>query len=120
MGIGVSIVLMAAGAILAFAVDMPRNGLDLGVVGVILMLLGGLGLLAAMVLWNDWHPGRRREIDLYDGLDEPDVVVDRPGRVIHEGPAIHDEPVVYERSERYRDPMVRRRMTARRSITYDR
>jgi hypothetical protein len=113
MGIGVSIFLIAAGAILAFAVDMPRNGLDLGVVGVILMLVGGVGLLAAMVLWNDWHPGRRREIDLYDGLDGPDVVIDRHSRVVYDDPAVYEEPAPY------RDPVIRRRVTSRRSITYD-
>lgn len=95
MGIGVSIFLMAAGAILAFAVDMPRNGLDLGIVGVILMLLGGVGLLAGMILWNDWHPGRRRDFDFFDE------------------PVVTDEPVVYEQ------PVVRRRVTTRRSVTYD-
>jgi len=110
MGIGVSVFLIAAGAILAFAVDMPSNGLDLGTVGVILMLLGGVGLLAAMVLWNDWHPGRRREVDLYDGLDQPDVVIDRR-RVAHGDP-------VYEGRAGYRDPMMRRRTTSR-SITYE-
>lgn len=112
MGIGVSVFLIAAGAILAFAVDMPRNALDLGVVGVILMLLGGVGLLAAMILWNDWQPGRRREVDLYDGLDEPDVVIDRSNRVAYDDPA-------YEESGPYRDPVMRRRTTSRRSITYD-
>ena len=112
MGIGVSIFLIAAGAILAFAVNMPSNGLDLGAVGVILMLLGGVGLLAAMVLWNDWHPGRRREIDLYDGLDQPDVVIDRRRRVVYEDP-VDEEPAVY------RDPVMRRRVTSRRSVTYD-
>ncbi len=112
MGIGVSIFLIAAGAILAFAVNMSSNGLDLGAVGVILMLLGGVGLLAAMVLWNDWHPGRHREIDLYDGLDQPDVVIDRRSRVVYEDP-------VYEERAVYRDPVMRRRVTSRRSATYD-
>ncbi len=116
MGIGVSVFLLAAGAILAFAVNMPSNGLDLGVVGVILMLLGGVGLLAAMVLWNDWHPGRRREIDLYDGLDGPDVVIDHRSRVVRDEPVIHDD---YDEAAPYRDPFVRRRVTSRRSITYD-
>ncbi|HEY3239789.1 MAG TPA: DUF6458 family protein [Acidimicrobiia bacterium] len=117
MGIGVSIFLIAAGAILAFAVNMPANGLDLGVVGVILMLLGGVGLLAAMVLWNDWHPGRRREVDLYDGLDAPDVVVDHRSRVVDDEPVIYDE---YDHPPPYRDPVVRRRVTSRRSVTYER
>jgi hypothetical protein len=108
MGIGVSVFLLAAGAILAFAVNMPANGLDIGALGVILMLVGGAGLLAAMVLWNDWHPGRRREVDLYDGLDEPDVVIDR------RSPVVYDEPVVYE------EPVAERRRVTSRRIIYDR
>ena len=118
MGIGVSVFLIAAGAILAFAVNMPNNGLDLGVVGVILMLVGGVGLLAAMVLWNDWHPGRRREIDLYDGLDGPDVVIDHRSRVVDDEPVIYDYDE-YDKPAPYRDPVIRRRVTSRRSITYD-
>jgi hypothetical protein len=33
---------------------------------IIVMLVLGVALLTAMVLWNDWHPGRRRETDVYD------------------------------------------------------
>ena len=40
MGIGVSIFLLAVGAILAFAVNASVNGLDLQVVGFILMAAG--------------------------------------------------------------------------------
>ena len=99
MGLGVSVFLLAAGAILAFAVKVPAEGIDLGSVGIILMLLGGAGLLAAMVLWNDWHPGRRREIDLYDNLDEPDV---------------------YQESLLYDQPVAERRRVTSRRIIYDR
>ena len=45
MGIGVSVLLMAAGAILAFAVESEVSGVDLDAVGVILMLVGAVGLL---------------------------------------------------------------------------
>jgi hypothetical protein len=110
MGIAVSVFLLAAGAILAFAVDLPGRGLDLGVVGVILMLLGGVGLLAAMVLWNDWHPGRRREVDLYDGLDEPEIVLDHRPRARYEDVVV-DPP--------YTNRPVERRVSSRR-IIYDR
>lgn len=44
MGIGVSIFLLALGAILAFAVNVSVSGLDLAVVGVILMVCGLIGL----------------------------------------------------------------------------
>ena len=48
MGIGVSVFLLAVGAILAFAVDASISGLDLDVVGVILMICGLIGLAFAV------------------------------------------------------------------------
>ena len=45
MGIGVSIFLIALGAILTFATDVGVSGLDLDVVGIVLMLVGALGLI---------------------------------------------------------------------------
>lgn len=56
MGIGASIFLIAIGAILAFAVDASLGGLDLDVVGWILMGAGALGLVMTTLIW-----GRRRE-----------------------------------------------------------
>lgn len=61
MGIGVSIFLLAVGAILAFAVDVTSEGVNLDTVGVILMVVGGIGLLASLVFWTDWDRGRRRD-----------------------------------------------------------
>jgi hypothetical protein len=45
MGIGVSVFLLAVGAILAFAVTADVSGLSLSTVGVILMIAGAVGLL---------------------------------------------------------------------------
>jgi len=45
MAIGTSIFLIAAGAILRFAVQDSINDIDLSVVGLILMIVGGIGLL---------------------------------------------------------------------------
>jgi len=50
MGIGVSLFLLAAGAVLALAVDAQVSGLDIQTVGVILMVVGGIGLLFSL-LW---------------------------------------------------------------------
>ena len=61
MGIGISIFLLAAGAVLAFGVDATAEGVDLDAIGVILMLVGGVGLLVTMVIWGDRGPVRRRE-----------------------------------------------------------
>jgi len=45
MGLGGSILLMAAGGILAFATDWNVNGLDVQVMGWIMMLAGFVGLV---------------------------------------------------------------------------
>ncbi len=52
MGIGVSIFLLAIGAILTFAVNAELSGLDINVVGVILMVCGAIGLLLTMMVLN--------------------------------------------------------------------
>jgi hypothetical protein len=52
MGIGVSIFLLAIGAILTFAVNAEVSGLDISVVGVILMVCGAIGLLLTMLVLN--------------------------------------------------------------------
>ena len=52
MGIGVSIFLLAIGAILTFAVSASVSGLDIQVVGIILMVCGGIGLLLTMLVFG--------------------------------------------------------------------
>ena len=52
MGIGVSIFLMAVGAVLAFAVNVEAEGFNINTVGLILMIVGALGLLASMVIFG--------------------------------------------------------------------
>lgn len=54
MGIGFSIFLLAVGAILTFAVHASVSGIDLGTVGVILMIVGGLGILLSLLFWGSW------------------------------------------------------------------
>lgn len=55
MGIGVSIFLIAVGAILTFALETDVEGIDLDTVGIILMVAGVIGLL-----FNIWLLDRRR------------------------------------------------------------
>ncbi|MBX7268247.1 hypothetical protein KIF24_20945 [Micromonospora sp. Llam7] len=64
MGIGTSIFLLALGAILTFAVNASIGGLDLDVVGWILMAAGVLGLILTTLVW-----GRRRQA--VSGPEEP-------------------------------------------------
>ena len=54
MGLGVSLFLIAVGAILAFAVDATVQGIDLVAVGWILIVVGGIGLLASLIFWSSW------------------------------------------------------------------
>lgn len=61
MGIGVSIFLIAVGAILAWAVQVDPRGLDLNMVGVILMIVGSLGLLLSLLFWSSFAPFGRRQ-----------------------------------------------------------
>ncbi len=50
MGIGVSVFLLAVGAILAFAVNASVPNANLDTIGIILMIAGGLGLLVSLAL----------------------------------------------------------------------
>jgi hypothetical protein len=61
MGIGVSILLIAIGAILDFAVTVRTDGFNLNTIGVILMVVGGLGLLVSLIFMGSWAPGRRED-----------------------------------------------------------
>jgi hypothetical protein len=56
MGIGISVFLLAIGAILTFAVDVTTQGVNLDTVGVILMIVGALGLLMSMLFWSSFAP----------------------------------------------------------------
>jgi len=72
MGIGASVFLLAIGAILAFAVDYTVNGLDLNVVGFILMAAGVVGLFTTTLIF-----GRRRGGTAGTVVTEERVVRDR-------------------------------------------
>jgi hypothetical protein len=48
-GIGTSIVLIAAGAILAWAVNVDTEGVNLNTVGVILFVVGLIGLVVSLL-----------------------------------------------------------------------
>lgn len=66
MGFGTSLFLITVGAILTFAVTVDAEGFNINTVGIILMLVGGIGLLASIAYWNTWggfHARRRRVIE---------------------------------------------------------
>ena len=52
MGIGASVFLLAIGAVLAFAVDYSVSGVDLNVIGFILMGAGVIGLFMTTLIFG--------------------------------------------------------------------
>ncbi|MCW2524794.1 MAG: hypothetical protein JWO63_3129 [Frankiales bacterium] len=71
MTLGASFLLIAVGAILKFAVTDRVNGVDVGTVGVILMIVGAAGLLLGLILMTS-----RRRTD----------VISRPGHTTYVEP----------------------------------
>ena len=63
MGIGTSIFLIAAGAILKWAVTASVAGVKLEVVGLILMIVGALGLVLSLIRMSTL--ARRRRATVY-------------------------------------------------------
>ena len=61
MGIGVSLILIAAGAVLAFAVHVTSSGFNVHTVGWILIAVGAIGVLLSLIFWSSWggFGGRR-------------------------------------------------------------
>ena len=66
MGISVSLLLIAAGAILTWAVETEVSGLDINTVGVILMVVGIVGLLISLAFWSSWGGFHRRETVVHE------------------------------------------------------
>ena len=75
MGIGVSLILIAVGAVLTWAVNAAVSGLNIHTVGVILMIVGIVGLLLSLMFWSSWGGpagwGRRRTTYIDDGGPPP-------------------------------------------------
>lgn len=73
MSIGTSILLIAVGAIMRFAVSVDSNGFNINTAGTILMIVGVVGLLLS-ILWMTMWADRRDATVIRDRA----VVRDRP------------------------------------------
>ena len=73
MGIGASIFLIAVGLILALAVDFNVSGLDINVIGWILVVVGVVGLIMTALVFAP----RRRTATRGDVVEERRVYDDR-------------------------------------------
>jgi hypothetical protein len=54
MGFGTSIVVIAVGAILRFAVSVTTTGFNLHSIGLILIIVGILSLALSLMFWSSW------------------------------------------------------------------
>jgi len=70
MGLGVSLFLIAVGAILVWGVQTDIAGVSEDAIGVILMIVGTAGILLSLLFWSSWGGaggfGRRRETYVED------------------------------------------------------
>src|SRR5438093_12552976 len=68
MGMGVSLLLVAVGAVLVWAVNATVSGLEIHTVGWILLAVGAIGALLSLIFWSSWGgfggpaEGRRRTV----------------------------------------------------------
>ena len=81
MGFVVSLIVVAVGAILVWAVENDPEGVDLDVVGWVLIVFGLVAFVLTLLLWSSWGEryGARRRRVVYD--DDPHArrtVVERP------------------------------------------
>jgi hypothetical protein len=101
-GIGTSLILIAGGAVLAFAVQVNSTAIDVSAIGAILMVVGIIGLLFSFIAlgdWSGWRSDHHTHVD--DRMTPP-----------HEHRRVERTDVVYEddaapRTERV-DRVIRR------------
>lgn len=65
MGITVSILMIAAGAILRWAVTASADGFNLQTIGMILFIVGIVGAVLSLAFWSSWG-GFRRDTTVID------------------------------------------------------
>ena len=59
MGIGVSVFLIAVGAILTFAIEVDSSGgFNINTIGMILMVVGAIGLAVTLAIFGSRRGGR--------------------------------------------------------------
>ena len=75
MGLSLSLIFVAVGAILTWAVTADVSGVDIQTVGVILMVVGIVGALLSLVFWSSW--GGFGRVSTHTVVRDRDRVVER-------------------------------------------
>ena len=78
MGVGTSLILIAIGAVLRFAISVTTHGFNIHTIGIILMIVGVVGLIISlfwMAVWRDRRTAGARyvERDVPAGYAEREV-----------------------------------------------
>ena len=85
MGIVVSLILIAVGAILTWAITGEPEGINIDAVGVILMIVGLISFLLTMMFWSSWWgPGYWRRGGYADGVPRPGMAPRRRATYVEE------------------------------------
>ena len=68
MGLGIGLVLTAAGAILIWAVNVTSSSVNIHAVGWVLLVVGIVGIVLSLAFWSSWigpggMRGRRTVVD---------------------------------------------------------
>ena len=73
MTLGTSLLLIAVGAVLRFAVNVSTSGFNIHTVGVILMIVGVVGFILSLLWMTMWADRRRRAPGrvVYDDREYP-------------------------------------------------
>ena len=98
MGIGVSLILIAIGAILTWGVNATASGLDVTAIGVILMIVGLVGMLISLMFWSSWggfgYARRRTAVVDHGGYVEDPAVVRRAPAAPRRRTVVEEDEVV--------------------------
>lgn len=66
MGIVVSMLMIAAGAIMRFAITVEGDGFNVGTAGMVLIVVGVIGAVLSIAYWASWggfaRPGPRSTV----------------------------------------------------------
>lgn len=54
MGVSLSLLLAASGAVLLWAVNASVSGVNIHTVGVILLIVGVVGFVSSLFFWSSW------------------------------------------------------------------
>jgi uncharacterized membrane protein len=70
MGLGGSLILIAIGAILRWAISASTSGVNIHTIGLILLIIGGVGFVIS-VLWMAFYADRSTRPTYTDGTRGP-------------------------------------------------